>query len=560
MSARNPLTWKAAVLPLAALTAAFSVGISHFVGGSPKQEASVPAASGDDIFVGSGPTYAPGAVPAPAVQRQSGSSLDMFMQTNAGYSKEQPVKDEPKRAAKPRSKAELDEFMRQVRRDIRDEASAQQAPGAAPDAGGAMGRSGPMSLNNKAQAAAQAAVRTSAAPRLQPGGKSSMRRSPSTFAAGSPGAGTLHGLSPSRGMSATGGAGDTSESGGASSGYAGEYSDGGGRGLSAGEYGSHGGGGASSSASSTGSSGAREAAAEDKHLPAPVAYIWPRSLDFGDMSMYETASRQVIVMNVGDADLKLGKIENIDYESPFYLENNACSSRTLKPGAACTFRVRFAPRTVKQYSTAFEVPSNDEGELAYQSYVQFDGNAKYSPWTSWWFSRFGGAGALGTVNRLNLGMVPEGYTMSGTLRITNGSGRTWHAIKLDASKLPASFKLSSDNCSGTDLAPGRACSATVTFTPDAATNRKFAGAYYGQYLAVNPSTKSKTYSPRPHYPPLLLDSPVAAAPKGQLLVLGDYNEFLKRKLQLSSVTVQAESCAPFPVYGLARIQRYFFFK
>jgi hypothetical protein len=544
------------------MTAAFAVGISHFVGDSPRQETEPRTSSGGDIKFAAGPAYAPGTMQRQASQ-PAGSSLDMFMKTNSGYSTESQAAAAPKKAARPRSRAELDEFMRQVRSEVRyDKAAQAAAPAGAETAqGNAVPGVYPRGAAYGRQAGAEAVGvqrRTAPLPKLQTGGRTSMSRVPSTFAAGSPGAATLHGISQSRAGSISAGA-SADQGGSQTYGPSGASDSESGNGLNAGEYGSHGGGQASSAGASS-AGGQQQAAAAENLPPAPIAYIWPRSLDFGDMYMYETASRQVVVMNIGNADLKLGQIDNIDDESPFFLENDGCSSKTLKPKAACTFRVRFAPRTVTQYRTAFEVPSNDDAAMAYQSYVEFDGNAKYSPWTSWWFSRFGGTGSLGTVNRLDLGMVPEGYAMNGVLRISNNSGRQWYNVKLDASRLPASFRLTADNCAGADLAPGRSCSVTVTFTPDSGTNRKFSSSYYGQYLAVNTDTKAGVYSPRPHFPPLLLDGPVQAAPKGQLLVTGDYDEFLKRNVQLAAVNVQAESCAAFPVYGLVRAGHYYYFK
>ena len=107
---------------------------------------------------------------------------------------------------------------------------------------------------------------------------------------------------------------------------------------------------------------------------------------------------------------------------------------------------------------------------------------------------------------------------------------------------------------------GPSCPVPVDFAPVAASNRQSASASDGQYSAVDIKDGAKQYSARPHFPPLVIDSPVEAAPRGELRVLADYDERYNNHQLVLSVPVSARSCAPFPVYGLVRLQHYYYFK
>ena len=558
MNGRTFSGWKLAALPLAAGTAVLALGINYFVGGRQERPTSAP----EDFKFETGAKYAPGMGPASQAGAQGGSSIEMFKKVNENYSKET-AGTVPKSAAKPKTKKELAEFMRQVHHDINYDPAAM-APSGGQNAS-LQGQGG--SINNysmagggKNQSAAQTAAGAKTAgamPRLKTAG-TGLSSGKSSFAAGFSGSSSARGGAGavrSRGVDA-GSEGQTGSYG------SGNQGSGEGRDLSAGEYGSHGGG-SSNVAAPSGEAGAagsmKQAAQEEKPVPAPVSYIWPRSFDFGDMYAYESAARQVIVMNIGDATLALGKIENMDGETPFFLEKDKCSSAKLAPGKSCTFRVRFSPQAVKEYYSGFSIDTNDAGAMNYQSYIEVKGNAKYSYWTRAWINRWGSAGA-GYANRLDFGMVPEGYSMDEVLRVTNNSGSNWHSIKLDRSKLPASFKLAGDGCTGKDLAPHQSCPVTVNFVPDAASNRQFSTSSYGLYSAVNIENGSKLYSARPHFPPLVIDAPVEAAPRGELRVLADYDERYNNRQLVLSVPIAAKSCAPFPVTGLVRLQHYYYFK
>lgn len=563
MNGRNPFTWKAAALPLAAATAAFSVGIAYFAGGGPRDTA--PAAPAAELKFDSGPQYAPGSNPmARAASSQGGSSIDMFRQVNSGYYSES-SKPAPaaSKAVKPRNRKEMEEFLRQVRHEIKYDAAAAPAAGDGGQEEPAGDRRiySPAGLGARPAEGAGTALHAPGTPSQRGGGAGALQGTGgnrSTFMVAMPNAGVpLHGAAAARqqheaDMAARGSGGSLSSQGGWTGGGGS-----GGTGMNAGEYGSHGGG---SGSSMSAGGGMKQTAAADAPPPAPIEFLWPNSVDFGSLYMYETSARQAIVMNIGNAPLRLGTIENIDDETPFQVEKDGCGGRTLAPGKSCTFVIRFSPRTAKDYITAFYVPSDDEG-VSYQSYMEVKGNSKYSPWTAWWHSHWTGY-SYGRGNKVDFGMVPEGYSMSETLRISNTSGSDWYGLKLDTSGLPASFKLSGDGCSGVNLPSGQSCAVTVVFTPTAAVNRKFSSQYYGQYSAVNSNTGARVYDPRPKFPPLLMEAPVEANPKGDIAVTASYSEesYYGGRQEVLSVPVSGVSCAPFPVPGLTRIQRYYYFE
>lgn len=492
----------------------------------------------------------------------------MFRSANKGYASQDGGTAGEPAARRPRDKKQLQEFLQQARHDINMDPADLAASAAAGQSGESAGRtiSNPAPRGGaagKEQQAAGAAVysRQAGGTAARAGSLNSRR---GTFSSGRAGS------SFSGGGGARLNARQGSSFGGDGGGGAGQDTDyemsSGGRNLEAGAYGSHGGGqapGADFSGAGTGaggeSGGSRGAGGppQEKKVPEAVGFLWPRTFDFGDMYMYETAARQVILMNIGDAALKVGRIENMDDETPFYLEKDKCGGTTLAPGKSCTFRVRFSPKAVRDYVTGFEVPTNDENALNYQGVIEVKGNSKYSYSTWWWHHHW--SGPAGYNNRLYFGMVPEGYTMDEVLRITNNTGSEWENVKLDRTALPSSFKISGDACTGSNLGPHQSCAVTVTFAPAAGDNRRFSSAYYGMYHAVDYRTGGKSYSARPKFPPLVMEKPVEAAPKGTLRVRANFN-ILHTGQVVAEVPIGAASSAPFPVMGLARVQHYYIFK
>lgn len=563
MNGSNPINWKAAPAPALVLTAALAVGVGYFAGGS--GDSPSPAGATADFKFDSGPKYAPGSSPLARTEQQSGSSIEMFRKVNEGYSKEtDAAKEAPVKPRKQMSKAELREFMRQARAEIKYDPEALAAAAGAQEAQQQGGNVySPRSGNRTGGGQAAGAIRVSGqqAPRLQATGSAAPSAGrKSAFSAGLAGSGLARG--GRQGAGPQGRFGQGSESGSEDSSFSSSGGQGSGRDLSAGDYGSHGGGQAAArnaqspeEASTTGGGPQEE---KTKREPMPVAFIWPRSLDFGKMYNYETGARLVIIMNIGDAELRLGRIENMDDETPFYLEKDKCTSARLAPGKSCTFRVRFSPKAAKDYYSGLSIGSNDDGAMDYQTYVELKGESKYSYLTWWW--RHNWNGSAGYSNRLDFDLVPEGYGMDEVLRVYNTGGETWHRIKLDTSRLPGVFKVVTDGCTGQSLAPHQSCAVTVNFVPDSATNRSFCASGYGQYHSVNLTSGAKLLHSRPKFPPLVLEKPVEALPKGELRVLADHEEYYNHHQLVLTVPVAGKSCAPFPLAGLERVQHYYYFR
>ncbi len=562
------LNWKTAAVPLAVVTGAFAVGIGRFAGSPPGEEPAAGAAA-EPAFARSGAVYPPGRTPAAAAGEQA-SSIDLLRRVNRGfYSESASGRRAMAPAVKPRNKAEMDDFLRQLRHEINydKEAGAQaQAETSAPSPSGPGRRvQNPAGLGTGPGRAASA-VRSGALPRLSPPSAFNSGGGRSTFAADFSGnsAPSVHGASAARqqreaDLAAGGGSTDLSAGsygsarGQESSGQDQAGQGGGGAGMNSGGASSSGGGAALPKASGP------KAGGEAGPPPAPIALIWPRSTDFGDMKNYETAVRLVTVMNVGDLPLSIGLIENIDDSSHFGKEDDHCSGATLAPNRSCTFLLRFTPRAAKEHVTAFYVPTNDEDSAYFQTYMEVKGKAASSQWASWWSSHWGGAGQ-GTVNRADFGLVPEGRSLSEVIRITNTGGRDWYGLKLDASGLPADFRITGDGCTGSALGAGQSCAVTVKYTPTEAVGRRFAS-MYGQYLAVNTATNQTVHSARPKFPPLLLEKPVEGEPSGKLKVLASFSEYSPTaREEVLRAEVKARTTAPFPVPGLTRVQVYYYFK
>lgn len=585
MQPRNSVNLKTAVLPLAAFTVALTVGIAYFAGDN-GNDGDQPAGSATDVsFDSSAPHYAPG---SPAEKRMqagsSGSSIDLFKSVNKDYSSGSGFSSKSEKgsaAGKPRTRAELNEFMKQLRADINmdpaERAAAEAAVQGGGGSGGYSGGAGMLANLGHEQRAGSTSVKT----RKSGGGPSrnasSLNSGKSSFSSGGARASFFRSGGSSGKQGSVGASFGNSETGTPNSVTGQTLVSGGGRSLSAGAYGSHGGrsgasGGLADGSAAGGAGGGYGASAEtaammgggapqqEKPPPAPIAFVWPRSIDFGTMYMYETAVRQIIVMNIGQLPLKIhGKISNLDDRTPFYVEGDKCSNRTVKPGKSCTFRLRFSPRNKKEYLTGFEIPTNDNRSMVYQSYIEVKGVSKYSHYT-WWWNRWNRTG--GSANRLEFGLVPAGWSMGQELKITNSSGRAWYDIKLDKSALPSCFAISSDGCSGKHLGSRQTCSVKVLFRPTDTANRGFSNGHYGQYHAVDFETAKKLYHSRPKFPPYVIEKPVEVTVKGKLKVRAKYNEehYHTNYRDVLSVPVSARSSARFPVKGLVRVQHYFYFE
>jgi len=309
--------------------------------------------------------------------------------------------------------------------------------------------------------------------------------------------------------------------------------------------------------------------AQAKEPPKPVMYIWPRSLDHGRRYIGESSVRKCIIMNIGDADLKIGKITNRNpngYEkTPFTLENDACAETTIKPKGTCTFHVRFAPNKKKIYSPAttratdtyhseFEVASNDADMQGYENVLDVMGTRSASK-----------SNHTAVSKDVGFGIIPAGYQLGDTVKVA--ANRAWRKIKLVKSNLPDSVVISNDTCTGKSSITS--CSFTLTFKPEDKSNKNYASDDYGKYLASDTSTGEKhIVSPWPR-PPLILERPVPALIDGSISVVADVRtdssgdsggSTIRRNITVDVIRVRAESSADYPVYGIVRMGQYYTMK
>jgi hypothetical protein len=294
---------------------------------------------------------------------------------------------------------------------------------------------------------------------------------------------------------------------------------------------------------------------EQKEKPFPFLAIWPNQIQFGAVSRYETAYRTVVVMNTGGAGLRIRRVTNLDTDAPFRVSDNKCDGKSLAPGAACTFRVKFDPSGIKDYISAFEVETDDEEiNSYYNGYLEVKGSSSYSYWAYLLnYYRLGGL-----VGKGSFGEVSAGFSNSQDIYAINEGDSEWRDIKVDTSQLPAAFSVASENCSGRTFSGWGYCRLTVRFAPTDA-NAGALNARYGKYNVVDMYTKRTTLSSHPIYPEVV-DSLNFSSVKGTIKIMGKAGLYTRDYKVMSSVKVDGQACSAFPVKGLYRSGRYWFFR
>ena len=92
----------------------------------------------------------------------------------------------------------------------------------------------------------------------------------------------------------------------------------------------------------------------------PDISVSPLAVDFGDVNVGDSSDQTVTVTNDGDADLVLGSVSAP--AAPFSIAADTCSGQTLAPADTCTISVEFAPDAVQDYSSSFDILSDDPDE------------------------------------------------------------------------------------------------------------------------------------------------------------------------------------------------------
>jgi hypothetical protein len=180
--------------------------------------------------------------------------------------------------------------------------------------------------------------------------------------------------------------------------------------------------------------------------------VFPTSLAFGNVVFGVTgatsAAKSVKITNPSGDPQVTGlsfQIGGVD-ASEFAIASNGCAS-TLAPGANCTVTLTFTPGAVGTRNASLVISDTSSAN---------GGSAA--------LNGVGVAGQL-TINPLNLnfGNVVVGATSAAkTTTLTNPNTV---ALRINTVTASGQFAISSDTCSGNDLAPNATCTIGATFSP-----------------------------------------------------------------------------------------------
>ena len=92
-------------------------------------------------------------------------------------------------------------------------------------------------------------------------------------------------------------------------------------------------------------------------LNLSTIYVYPTSIDFGDVIVGTPSERVITILNIGSPSLV---IEAISSPSVSYqIVGDNCSGKGLTLGESCTFLARFFPSTAGTFINHFDISSND---------------------------------------------------------------------------------------------------------------------------------------------------------------------------------------------------------
>ncbi|MBI5016844.1 MAG: choice-of-anchor D domain-containing protein [Deltaproteobacteria bacterium] len=192
-------------------------------------------------------------------------------------------------------------------------------------------------------------------------------------------------------------------------------------------------------------------AGEGESRARPVLAVKPPRLDFGRVTAGEPKVLEAELRNDGRGELR---IQGAVVRGPGFDEQaDGCSRRSLAPGRSCRVAIRFTPEGQGERSGNLEVSSNDPEHPRLGLPLRAEGTARAAPELQLSSSRLDfGAVAVGQRRALELEVRNEGRA---ELRIPEATveGR-W-------------FRVTRDECSRRVVAPGRSCSVSIEFAPDA---------------------------------------------------------------------------------------------
>ena len=112
-------------------------------------------------------------------------------------------------------------------------------------------------------------------------------------------------------------------------------------------------------------------------VDAPDISVTPGSLDFGNITVGQTADLSLTIANTGSDDLVINGVSSLT--APFSIHTDPCGGQTLSPGDECTITVRFSPVTEAAFADQLEIFSNDPDQATVSVNLSGQGLAAANP-------------------------------------------------------------------------------------------------------------------------------------------------------------------------------------
>jgi hypothetical protein len=187
---------------------------------------------------------------------------------------------------------------------------------------------------------------------------------------------------------------------------------------------------------------------------APAVTLSTTSLSFSSTQVGSTSTMPVTITNSGTATLNVSAISQTGANASLFSHTSNCGGNPLAPGASCTVQVTFAPTASGSFSATMNITDNA-------------GNSPQSVALSGTATTSGAAVTLSPTS-LSFSSTQLGSTTTLPLTITNSGTATLNVSAISQTGTSASLFSHTSNCGGNPIAPGKSCTAQVTFTPTAA--------------------------------------------------------------------------------------------
>jgi hypothetical protein len=188
----------------------------------------------------------------------------------------------------------------------------------------------------------------------------------------------------------------------------------------------------------------------DELMALPIISATPRHLMFGNVRVGGFAQENVVITNVGKANLSISSVA--DPGSPFAKVADGCSGRTFIPGSSCIVSYRFSPATVGDNTRSSLVVSNDTESNPFHIYLSGRG---VSPEITV------------TPSTVDFGpIIPGEVSLPQEVTVRNDGSVNLLVGTLSVNGTDASqFFISGNSCNGVTLLPSGSCSVLLRFAP-----------------------------------------------------------------------------------------------